>query len=129
MTPPVWPDSEFAELPPAPKSNDPLDVARFVDQRVAAANRILRKHMDQRFNDIQQQLKSMHACMLDAFPDKDPGAHRRAHEAQIDSAHTFRKLRFRVTATVFGATILGACSFVGFAVMREIAALLGRGLP
>ena len=54
---PVWPDSEFAGLPPAPESSDPMDVARFVDQRVVTGNKVLMKHMDRRFEEVQQQIK------------------------------------------------------------------------
>ena len=129
MSPPVWPDPEFADLPPAPESSDPIDVAKFVDARVVTGNRVILKHIDKRFEEVQKQIRDMHKCILSAYPDNDPGAHRRAHEAMMNSAADIRKLKFRVLATTLGATVLGACSFVGFAVMRAAAEMIGKGLP
>lgn len=69
-----------------PESNDPRDVAAFVDARVAQANRELRAHIDARFDEQRQWFD-------DAFPGGDIAAHRIAHERQAEADADFKSLR------------------------------------
>ena len=69
-----------------PESNDPRDVAAFVDARVAQANRELRAHIDARFDEQRQWFD-------DAFPGGDIAAHRIAHERQAEADANFKSLR------------------------------------
>ena len=69
-----------------PESNDPRDVAAFVDARVAQANRELRAHIDTRFDEQRQWFD-------DAFPGGDIAAHRIAHERQAEADADFKSLR------------------------------------
>ena len=69
-----------------PESNDPRDVAAFVDARVAQANRELRAHIDARFDEQRQWFG-------DAFPGGDIAAHRIAHERQAEADANFKSLR------------------------------------
>lgn len=73
---PIWTDSDFAGLPPAPKSSDPMDVARFVDQRVVAGNKAILKHMDKHFTELRREFSG-------AFPCDDPAESRRLLEALL----------------------------------------------
>lgn len=69
-----------------PESNDPRDVAAFVDARVAQANRELRAHIDARFDEQRQWFDN-------AFPGGDIAAHRIAHERQAEADADFKSLR------------------------------------
>lgn len=69
-----------------PESNDPRDVAAFVDARVAQANRELRAHIDARFDEQRQWFD-------DAFPGGDIAAHRIAHERQAEADADLKSLR------------------------------------
>ena len=69
-----------------PESNDPRDVAAFVDARVAQADRELRAHIDARFDEQRQWFG-------DAFPGGDIAAHRIAHERQAEADANFKSLR------------------------------------
>lgn len=51
----------------------------------------LTAHMDQRFSELQALIKS-------AFPDGDPHGHRMAHEAQIEQAQGWKKLKAEVVS-------------------------------
>lgn len=125
---PAWPDSDFADLPPAPDSSDPMNVARFVDQRVVVGNKVLLKHLDRRFEEVQRQIKDMHKCMLSAYPDGDPAAHRAAHEAQLRSKETLGQLRMRVWAALLGWAAIGSASAIGWALIKLLIAK-GGTLP
>lgn len=115
---PAWPDSDFAGLPPVPESSELADVAQFVDQRVVVGNKVLLKHINQKFAEVQAQIKDMHKCMLSAYPDGDPAAHRAAHEAQIKSKETMGQLRMRVWAALLGWAAIGSASAIGWALVR-----------
>lgn len=69
-----------------PESNDPRDVAAFVDARVAQANRELLAHIDARFDEQRQWFDA-------AFPGGDIAAHRIAHERQAEADADFKSLR------------------------------------
>lgn len=60
----------------APLSNSPIDVAIFVDARVAEGNRILLQHIDRRFDELEGKVMA-------AFPGDDPRANREVLETII----------------------------------------------
>lgn len=115
---PIWTDSDFAGLPSAPTSNDKTDVAQFVDERLTAINLAMKKHQDRRFDELKAQIEKMHACMLSAYPNGDPSAHRAAHEAQIAAKDTMSKLKMRVMAALLGWATIGSASAIGWALIR-----------
>jgi len=69
-----------------PESNDPRDVAAFVDARVVQANRELRAHIDARFDEQRKWFEA-------AFPSGDIAAHRMQHERQSEAEADFKSLR------------------------------------
>lgn len=73
-----------------PESNDPRDVAAFVDARVAQANRELRAHIDARFDEQRTMFEA-------AFPSGDIAAHRMQHERQSEAEADFKSLRRSLT--------------------------------
>lgn len=105
-----------------------MDVARFVDQRVVVGNKVLLKHLDGRFEEVQRQIKDMHKCMLSAYPDGDPAAHRAAHDAQLRSKETLGQLRMRVWAALLGWAAIGSASAIGWALIKLLIAK-GGTLP
>ena len=60
-----------------PDSNDPRDIADFVDARFEELEQRLVEHMDTKFGE-------MRALFLSGFPDGDPILHREYHKEEIE---------------------------------------------
>ena len=60
-----------------PDSNDPRDIADFVDARLDDLEKRLVEHMDDKFGE-------MRTLFLSGFPDGDPILHREYHKEEIE---------------------------------------------
>ena len=60
-----------------PESNDPRDIADFVDARFEELEKRLVDHMDTKFEEVR-------TLFLSGFPDGDPILHREYHKEKIE---------------------------------------------
>ena len=60
-----------------PESNDPRDIADFVDTRLDDMEKRLVAHMDTKFGEVR-------TLFLSGFPDGDPILHREYHKEEIE---------------------------------------------
>ena len=72
--------------PKHPESNDPRDIADFVDARLGDMEQRLVEHMDGKFSEVR-------ALFLSGFPDADPILHREYHKEQIELMKTQKALK------------------------------------
>ncbi len=76
-----------------PESNDPRDVAAFVELRLSQRQNEMMAHIDKRFNELMERFE-------DGYPDGDLAMHRAWHEEQIELMRAGRKLRESVVEKV-----------------------------
>lgn len=69
-----------------PESNDPRDIADFVEARLDDMEQHLVEHMDTKFGE-------MRTLFFSGFPDGDPSLHREYHKEQIELMKTQKALK------------------------------------
>ena len=69
-----------------PESNDPRDIADFVEARLDGMEQRLVEHMDTEFGE-------MRPLFFSGFPDGDPILHREYHKEQIELMKTQKALK------------------------------------
>lgn len=92
-----------------PESNDPRDVAAFVELRLSQRQNEMMAHIDKRFNELMDRFE-------DGYPDGDPAMHRAWHEEQIELMRAGRKLRESVIEKVTSGGVWAAISGLVFLV-------------
>lgn len=106
---------------PVPKSDNPVDIAVFVDRRVAASNRKLTAHIDRRFEELENYL-------LRAFPKNSPEINRQVIESIIqknkDRSEFWRQMR--ITLAKRGVVI--AVAIVGFGALLVLKDFIMKGM-
>ena len=78
-----------------PESNDPRDIADFVEQRLGDMEQRLVEHMDTKFGE-------MRTLFLSGFPDGDPILHREYHREQIELMKSRKALNRAVLEKLVG---------------------------
>ena len=78
---------------PRPETNDPRDVASFVDASIDELKEELMEHMDNGFAKLLKTLQS-------SFPEDNPTAHKQWHEEQLELLRDRRRLRQAVIEKV-----------------------------
>lgn len=106
-----WKPTDFHAMD-FPASDSPMDIARFVDSRVAEGHRALKQHMDRRFADIDRALGETRECILRGFPNGDLDSHRIYHSEIMREIDRERRLRSSVVANVIGWAVIGLLTAV-----------------
>lgn len=119
---PIWTDSGLQGLPPAPASNDPLDVASFVDERFIAGNLAIIKHIDRRFDELRAEFSG-------AFPCNDPSMSRALLESIMLKEE--RKAAFwnHLAQKAAAGTVMAVAGAVVTAAWLGLLSIIGKELP
>lgn len=106
--------------PQRPETNDPRDIADYVDARLAEYERRLSAHIDGKFNELR-------TLFLSGFPEGDPALHRAYHVEQIEMIRA-RKQFYRglIEKSAFGVIAAMAGAMVT-AMVLYIKTYLGKG--
>lgn len=78
--------------------------------------------MDRRFDELADLLRS-------GFPEGDPAAHRRVHEARMNKARDWARMTQGIAQTVVAAVFLAALGFLGMAAYQHILTIAHRDMP
>lgn len=85
-------------------------------------------HINERFDAIEQSfskaLEDLRAEALAGFPNRDPQGHRVYHEAEIERAEFYSKLRKEVLFHIVKAAGLAVTIFIGVALFNAVKGFL-----
>lgn len=104
--------------PNRPESNDPRDIADYVDARLDDMEQRLVAHMDTKFMEVR-------TLFLSGFPDADPILHREYHKEQIELMKSRKALNRAVVERLLTGGAWSALIGMGMALWMWIQSHLG----
>ena len=101
-----------------PESNDPRDIANFVEARLKDMEQRLVVHMDAKFSEVR-------TLFLSGFPEGDPILHREYHKEQIELIKSRKALNRAVLEKLVSGGAWSALLAVGAALWMWIQSHMG----
>lgn len=82
----------------------------------------LSEHADRMVKLIKEEFTKLSTEFKGAFPNGDPHGHKAAHEAQIENANNWKKIKADFISKAFTSGILAAIAFLFYAGIEAIKA-------